>query len=232
MTKKIEKNALAFIKLMIEITIRIASYDKEGKLIGRSSGFLYKKNSDSIPIVITAGHKLPEEGSFIETNIVKDGSILQINAGKFNVFHNHDDIDYAYSELPVDLYKKEIEKYDGICLRPYNNNFTPIDEQEAYGFAVVNDYLEFVKLGDINALASYSCYEVGLEFIKQNEHINYFKPLNFQGHEFYRGASGSPVADPEGKITGIIIGGTEEGLLRVFRLDNIDFSIGEDEVKL
>jgi len=218
---KLEKNILKFLDLMTNVTVRITSFDEEGHLIGRCSGFLYKKTLDSIPIVITAGHKLPQKGSFIETKIVKDGKILQINAGEFKVFYNNDDIDYAYSELPIAIYQEEMEQYEGVSFAVYNHEFIAAEQEEAYGFSVVNDYLEFVERNDITTLPSYSCYELGLELVKQEEHVNYFKPQIFQGDEFYRGASGSPIADPEGIITSILIGGTEDGLLCAFRLDNI-----------
>ncbi len=63
-----------------------------------------------------------------------------------------------------------------------------------------------------------------IEQKKQDEHINYFKTARqIQEHEFYEGASGSPIADPTGKICSILIGGTEPlEFLRAFRLDNID----------
>ncbi len=61
--------------------------------------------------------------------------------------------------------------------------------------------------------------------MKQDEHINYFKPAEFKGDDYYKGASGSPIADPEGQITSILIGGTDDSLLRAFRMDNIEIDI-------
>ena len=62
---------------------------------------------------------------------------------------------------------------------------------------------------------------------KENGQYLVFKNrIKRQGHEYYQGASGSPIADPEGAITSILIGGCEKtGLLRAFRLDNVDIKI-------
>ncbi len=227
MTKKEEKHINKFIDLLTKVTVRISTFNESGQLIGRSSGFLYQSSSNEIPIVITAGHKQSEKGVFIETRIRKDDKTLLINGGKFNVFYNHSDIDYAYSELPIDIYKKEIEKYKNIEFISYQHKFVKAIKGEAYGFAVINDYAEFVKNGDDYNLPSYCCYEIYLELVEQTDHINYFKlARDFQGHEYYQGASGSPIANPEGAITSILIGGDDKlGLLKAFRLDNIELNI-------
>lgn len=222
---KIEKNAKNFIDHMTKATVRISSWNDIGELTERASGFLYQRSNDEIPILVTAGHKLQKKGSFIETRVIKDYKILAINAGEFYVFYNNDNIDYAYSKLPVYTYKKELEKYKDVEFKSYQNKFIKAKKGEAYGFAVINDYAEFVNNCDgIVVLPSYCCFEIGLELVAQEEHINFFKPSrDFQGDEFYQGASGSPIADPEGAITSILIGGCETTwLLRAFRLDNIE----------
>ena len=225
MPKQEEKNIIKFIDFLTKVTVRISTFNEEGVLTGRSSGFLYQPEIDKIPLIITAGHKLPESGSFIETSIVKDGELLLINAGKFNIFYNNGDVDYAYCELPIEKYKQDIEKFLDVEFIAYKDKFINVMKNEAYGFAVVNDYAEFVIRENGFQLPSYYCYEIGLELVKQDEHINYFKPArNFQGHEYYQGASGSPIADPEGAITSILIGGCQEtGLLKASRLYNISF---------
>ena len=230
MTKKDQKKIYDFVEHFSKATVRISTYNKDGAMVGRASGFLYQPSDKQIPVIITAGHKLSEvTNSFIETRIIKDGKTLLINAGKLNIFYNNSDIDYAYCELPVTLYKEDIESYKDVEFIAYKHEFIKAKKDEAYGFAVINDYAEFVRnsASDGYILPSYYCYEVYLELEKQDEHLNYFKLARpFQGHEFYQGASGAPLADPEGAITSILIGGCEKTeLLRAFRLDNITFDI-------
>ncbi len=223
MTPQEVNNINQFIDHMTKVTVRIVKADSTDNLTGMASGFLYQPDKNYQPIVITAGHKTPEKGCFIETRIIKDGQTLCVNAGEFTIFHSHKDIDYAYSHLPIELIKSDIENIANVEIITYQDIFVKAKKTEAYGFAVWNNY-ELVKMGDTLTLPRYCCYEVGLTLVKQDEHINYFKTARqIQEHEYYRGASGSPVADPEGRITGILIGGTDPiEYLRVFRLDNIN----------
>lgn len=183
-----------------------------------------------VPVVITAGHGMPEKGAFIETRIHKDGQTFMMNAGEFKVFHNNEGMDFSFSELPVHLYKEEIEKYQGVDIICYRHDFIKaLKGDHGYGFAVINNF-EFIKNEDGFVLPTYCCHELFLELVDQNEHTNYFKlARQFQGHEYYEGASGSPIVDQEGAVTSILVGGDEgTGLLRAFRLDNIKLRMGKD----
>lgn len=223
MTVNEQKALQRFIDLMLKVTFRICNWDKDGKLKSRSSGFLYRKSESSPILVITAGHGTPPEGSFIESTYTYKNQTAALNAGKFKVFYQQDGIDYAYSELPLELIKKSIKPSMSFEFNIYKNPFVNAVKDEAYGFAVRNNY-EFVKMGNTLVLPTYLCYELFMELEKQDEHINYFKPSRpIQEHEYYKGASGSPISDPTGRICSILIGRTEPlEFLRAFRLDNID----------
>ena len=223
MTKKEKTAAQKFVDLMLKVTFRICHWNQDGVLTSRSSGFLYKKSESSPILVITAGHGTPPENSFIETTHVYQNHTFAINAGKFNVFHQQDRIDYAYSELPLELIQKSLTPDTSFEFRYYKETFVNAIKGETYGFAVKNNY-EFVKMGDTLAAPTYLCHELYLELERQDEHINYFKPAQpMQEHEYYKGASGSPIADPSGKICSILIGGTDSReFLKAFRLDNIE----------
>jgi hypothetical protein len=212
-----------FIDLMLKVSFRLCHWDQDGILTSRSSGFLYKKSENSPILVITAGHGTPPEGSFIETTYVHQDKTAAINAGKFNVFHQQDGIDYAYSELPLELVRNSLSPDMSFEFTCYKGRFVNAVKDEAYGFAVRNNY-EFVKMGESLVAPTYLCHELYLELEKQEEHINYFKPSrSIQEHEYYKGASGSPIADPTGKICSILIGGTDpRKFLKAFRLDNIE----------
>lgn len=226
MTKLTEKDKKAvqnYFDFLLTLTFRICHWDKDGNLQGRSSGFLYQKNEDSPMLVITAGHKTPPHGSFIETKHVYENSTAAINAGNFEVFYQHEQIDYAYSILPIDLIKRDIEANMQFEFIVYKEAFDKAIKDEAYGFAVRNNY-EFVKTPTGLIAPTYLCCEAFMELEKQTEHINYFKTSRpIQEHEYYRGASGSPITDPTGRINSILIGGTEpKKLLKGFRLDNME----------
>lgn len=65
-------------------------------------------------------------------------------------------IDHAYSELPVELYKKDIAMYEGAEFISYQHHFVNAVKGEAYGFAVMNRY-EFVRSGNGFLLPLYCC---------------------------------------------------------------------------
>lgn len=223
MTKKEQKAIEKYVDLLLNVTFRLCHWDENGQLKSRSSGFLYKRTHDSPLLVITAGHNTPPEGSFIETTHVYEYQTAAVNAGKFQVFHSDNNIDYAYSILPLELIKSSLSKDMAFEFTVYKEPFFKADNSEVYGFAVRNNY-EFVKHSNALVAHTYLCHELYMELVKQDEHTNYFRTSRpIQDHDFYTGASGSPITDQYGRITSILIGGTEPiELLRGFRLDNID----------
>lgn len=223
MATKAEKNIQSFIDKMNQITYRLVTVDENKTVKGLASGFLYQPDASSIPIFITAGHKLSDKGLFIETKLIINNTPILLNAGTFKVFYENE-LDYAYSKLPLDLYTEEISQKACRSLECYqHDSFDDINKKEPYGFSVTNSF-GLVKNGSELIMDIYSCFEIGLEIVKQSEHINYFKTKDgHKGDDFYRGASGSPIANSEGVINSILIGGDKKGLLKGFRLDNIGF---------
>ena len=212
-----------FKDFMVYLTVRLLKLTENGDFKGRASGFIYQPSGIGIPILITAGHGLEKKYNFIETFEIIDDQLMLLNGGTFDIFYDEEgEIDYAYSTLPLKKYGEQeyfaLSKYMG-----YFHSFVKAHKRGRYGFAVRNDYGEFIKTDKGFDLPSYECSEVDLELVEQTKHINYFKPIGeFQGHEFYQGASGSPIANMNGLINSILIGGDDEkGLLKGFRLDNI-----------
>lgn len=227
MSKKGENNINKLLGQFTKITYRLALCDIDGRLMARSSGFLYQPDPTKYPFVVTAGHDTPVKGVAIETDIIIDGEKkLALNAGEFQVFYSgqHGDYDYAYSVLPLDLIQKDLKKI-GFNLDVYRGKFVKAQKGEPYGFAVLNDY-EFVPTSSGYGQQRFLCSEVNLELLNQDEHFNYFKLSRpFPEDDYYPGASGAPIFDIEGAITSILIGGADDkSYLKAFRLDNIEFT--------
>lgn len=188
-----------------------------------ASGFIYQPGHEYMPMLITAGHKRSKKGAHIETYVYKEGKTLCIPTGEFHIFYNDNDIDVAYSILPIHEMNNEEGQLSLSGLTVYGHEFVKAHSEDAYGFAVWNGG-EIVSYGFETRFIREQCSEIAMELFRQEEHVNFFNTHNeIKTHEFYYGASGSPVADTEGQITGILIGGTEPiEHLRVFRLDNFD----------
>ena len=224
MATKAEKNIQAFIEKMNQVTYRLVTMSDNNDVKGLASGFLYQPDASSIPIFITAGHKLSNGGLFIETKHIVNNRPILLNAGTFDIYYDEEKLDYAYSKLPLELYTERTSQEACHSLKCYQyDSFYDVGTKEPYGFSVTNSFC-LVKNGSELIMDIYSCFEIGLELIKQSDHINFFKIKDgHKGDDFYAGASGSPIANSEGVINSILIGRDDEGLLKGFRLDNITF---------
>ena len=133
-------NILNFIGFLTKFTVRIDKAAPDGKMTGFCSGFLYQSDPKNPLMVITAGHQMPPKVAFIETRITRGDRTVCLNAGEFNVFYNHVDIDYAYSRLPLDIIRRDLDKEMKFDYTAYRHRFILARKREAYGFAVWNNY--------------------------------------------------------------------------------------------
>lgn len=219
---KILKRIQQYVDFMTKFTVRIVSFKSETDITGHRSGFLYQAEDSQAPIVITAGHGCPPVGSFVETRILASNRPLCYNAGKFDVFYSEGQIDFAYSRLPIDVIKRDLPPDVRVDILAYRHSFGSPSKGEAYGFAVWNNY-ELVKTADGLLLPQYCCYEVGMELAAEDTWQHFFKTQKpLKKDEYYEGASGAPITDPEGRICSILLGRTEdEGYLRGHKLDEV-----------
>ena len=195
---------------MTRFTVRIIAFKSETEIKGHRSGFLFQEKEDEAPLVITAGHGCPPAGSFVESRICVNHRPLCYNAGKFDVFYTDGQIDFAYSRLPIEVIKRDLPP--DVCIEnlAYKHSFGSPSSGEAYGFAVWNNY-EMVDSGDGLLLPQYCCYEVGMELAGEDTWQYFFKTQkDLKEDEYYEGASGAPISDPEGRICSILLGSTED----------------------
>jgi len=77
-------------------------------------------------------------------------------------------------------------------------------------------------------------YEIGMEFSGEHpsEAAYVFKLARpHQGHDYYEGASGAPIADPTGKIVSVVLGGNPDAnVIYGAKLANYAGLIGEDSL--
>jgi hypothetical protein len=219
---KIEEGIQQFLEVMLDLTVRLVVLNDVGKLVGWASGFMYQPDKTCWPIVITAGHQLPPKGVYIETRQVDNGQLLCLEASEFEIFHTAGKIDYAFSHLVAAHELPAAATNAQLIFTTYEHQFVKAQTNEAYGFAVYS-IQDLVRTGHGFEMHRDACFELGMELVEEGEYISLFKTAGtIQSHAHYKGASGSPVADPEGAITGILVGGTDpEQYLRIARLDNI-----------
>jgi hypothetical protein len=203
---KLMKRIQRYVDFITKITVRIIQFNSEKEITGHRSGFVYQSADEEAPMIITAGHGCPPSGCFVETRIRTNNGTCCYNAGEFNIFYTEGEIDFAYSLLPIDIIRNSLPPEFHLEIPVYRHSFgTPI-HNEAYGFAVWNNY-EFVKEANGFLLPQYCCYEVGMELVAEDDWQYLFKTMNpLNKDEYYEGASGAPITDPEGRICSILLG--------------------------
>jgi hypothetical protein len=208
--EEIRRRIQQYVEFMTKFTVRIISFKGEREISGHRSGFLYQGKENETPFVVTAGHGCPPVGSFVETRILSNGRPLCYNAGRFEVFYTEGQIDFAYSKIPIDVIKKDLPPGVRIEVLAYKHAFGSASPGEAYGFAVWNNY-ELVNTGNELLLPQYCCYEVDMELSGEDTWQYFFRTRKeLKEDEYYQGASGAPITDPEGKICSVLLGRTED----------------------
>ena len=220
----IKRNTQIVIDHCLNITLRLVRLSKDQKkIIGIASGFIYNHGNDFY--IISAGHALKKERWVIETNVsFKDDKVTvcipinyvwQIDSIKLGNL-KPDTIDFAWAKLDFDKFKSFVaqdSKLKGNNFE-FNSYLGPLDEEpqigEAYSYASWNR-VTLIK-ASCDFLERESSYEIGMEYQGRIENSKFYKfklSRVHQGHDYYRGASGSPILDPTGKIVSILLGPVE-----------------------
>lgn len=212
-----------FVNHMLRYTVRLTEVnDKLDPSGGIASGVILRRNNSLY--LLSAGHCFRSHGPWIiETDIqTREGTfsftvpeVVLISEHNIEEPGNEKPLDVAWAELDMDAIRKQLATDKNIAeqsiIVPWYEG--PIDENpvptEAYGFASYSktEYHEFSRI-----LRREAIYEYGMKFIRVNPDGLYEFRLSreHQGHSYYRGTSGSPIADPTGKIVSIVVGGSME----------------------
>ena len=213
----------SFVNHMLKYTLRLVTLDERGKpLSGIAGGFMIEAGRDLR--VVSAGHVLGRiepwvievaQASSTETlcfsisKIQVGGRVARLPSGETI------DVDLAWGAIDREAIYRQLSA-DGrmdpaqIDLPFYSG---PLDAepstQEAYGFASWSR-VEFLE--DKRTLIREAAYECCMQFAGRDRATNLYTfrlAREHQGHGYYRGASGSPIADSTGKIVSIVTGGNE-----------------------
>lgn len=246
--KEIEQGAQNFVECMLMTTMRLVQVESEDSYepVRPASGFLFMR--DEKCYLITAGHVFDSGKWVLETRETKDHKCLQIKIPSPTRLLSLE-TDGCEDPKLLDIAWAEIDSFE-IADSDQERSFTdssvlpiylgPLEEEptfnEAYGFASWSR-TEYHKA--IDKLIREAAYEVGMEYDGMktlslsgesyyDQEVHRFS-LNdeHQGHSYYEGASGSPIANAEGKIVSVLIGGSEENdVLYGFPIQKICSLIG------
>lgn len=219
----LQKGVTDFVNHMLEYTLRLVKLDERGlQPEGVASGFMVQVEKKLR--VVSAGHTLRTmERWYLETTQASETEILCFSLTNIHVVDkvvklpNGEtiDVDLAWGEIDPDALNQQLiengrKDLTNIEMPRY---LGPLDEepstQEVYGFA---SWSQVGFIEDKTILYRDAAYEFSMEFVGRDEATNLYTfklSRKHQGHDYYRGSSGSPIADPTGKIVSIVICGSE-----------------------
>jgi hypothetical protein len=226
--KRAQANCEALIKRLLSFSLNLVRFKGRKAFVepcGLATGFLVEKQQRHY--VLSAGHSMRRKSTwFWETNVIlqPDRQTLCVPVGPFTLLKRIKicpgckskalNIDFAWADFDISALRRrftEDPKLKGqqLGLNFYNGplDCVPILHDEPYTFAAWNrGTLE--QLGSL-FLRREASYETCLEYTGKNRSGNYVFKLArpHMGHKYYKGASGAPIASPEGMIVSMVLGG-------------------------
>jgi hypothetical protein len=232
LSQEVQENIRAHLAHLLGYVVNLVR-GKRGRPLtepaGLASGFVVKK--DDRYFLLSAGHAVNKHQWYWEMNVDLSDQrcCLCLPVGPFTLlkrFSLSEDgssvtakrkIDVGWCELDIKKLTKqftadprltgktlEIPAYHG----PLDER--PVANAELYSFAAWNRGL-LIPVG-VLLLERSPSFEVGMRFVRENKHGKYVFKLgrSHQGHAYYKGASGAPIATPDGKIISMVLGGSSK----------------------
>lgn len=238
-----ERNMRAFVEHCLGFTVNLVRLGVNKLPFSVCSGFLVQRGERVF--LLSAGHGIANgPGWGIETKLIlqREVVILPLRAviqlrkpgTPPRSRKKADRIDFAWTEMSLGEIRETMRadpKLKGKTLElPYYRG--PLDRAptkgEAYGFAAWNR----VYLGGFSqiVLERDFSYELGMEFKgvdKASGLIKFKLARKHQGQKYYKGASGAPIADPEGAIVSMVLGGDKrDNIIYGLRLARFQAEVG------
>lgn len=251
---QIEAGILKLHQLLLEYTCRLVRLNAAKDIIDVASGIIVERNG--YYVLLSAGHALETDGWHLETDVIFENANEVVNiplSGVFTleiikvdaalVLQAACNVDFAFVILPIDRLKKAAceerrLKDETIAFPVYRGplDAPPILFDEPYAYSSWNDVCQINALGT-SVLERNPTLEFGMQYIglSDDERYYHFKLARaHQGHDYYGGASGSPIVDTTGKIVSLLLRGLKEaGILRGLPLSKflptIDAAIASEE---
>lgn len=236
-----------FLSHMSKVTVKLLrGIDEQPTPTGARCGFITQRNGRLV--VVTAAHKADlDDHWFVQTAVTHEGKTLYVPV-KGLMFWKRlslaqpdrvEDIDLAWGELDLLALEKQLKAKGTAPDKPlgwipYIGPIESPQKEEAYGFSGVGAIDIVPAFGEMHQTPAYELY---LEYSGDNAERDLYEfamSRRHQGHAYYEGASGSPIAGPDGKIVSILLGGDDERnvlwgakLLDYERLWDVEFNAPE-----
>jgi hypothetical protein len=212
------------------------------KIEGIASGFLIKVGE--VTYLVSAGHALEKGGWLIETTFTIENECLTacIPIGgpwivkKMTIGQSKlEEVDIAWAKVDLQAFKESVSKDSRLKGKKFEYLLYegPLEDSpsadDPHIFAAWNRGTTISALGRTFLERDFSYeFEMKYEGIRSEDGLYIFSIPKHKGHEYYSGASGSPIIEPSGKILAVLVKGCEtknelfgypmRGLLQLIRI--------------
>ena len=214
------------IKTVIEhcrkLTLQMVQLSQDKQIEGIASGFLIKVGETTY--LISAGHALEKNGWAIETTFTIESEYLtacipiggawtlqKMTFGR----SKPEELDIAWAKVDLQSFKNSVFKDSRLKGKSFEYMFyqgaleDAPNSEDPYIFAAWTRGMIYSALGRTYLERSFA-YEYEMEYKGIREDGLYiFSIPKHKGHDYYYGASGSPIVDPTGKILAVLVKGCE-----------------------
>jgi hypothetical protein len=215
MAGKAEKEAAwLFVDRMLSITQRLMLF-KDDEFQTAASGVIGKIGERYF--MLSAGHALGKPGVWVaETNVQCWPPKMLVLAIPDPVAFDTAKEDFGWAEIDMARieahFRKDRSMGDATLIIPHYLGplDAPPDPKLPFGFAAYKavEYHEPVR-----KLWREPRYEINMQYVGRDEKNGLYKfalSRRHQGHDYYRGCSGAPIADAAGRIVSLVIEGSED----------------------
>lgn len=205
-----------------KLTLQLVRLSSDRQVIGVASGFFIPV--DGSIYLISAGHALEKNGWAIETSFIveNEGLTACIPIGGpwilkrlTTTSQKLQDVDIAWAKINLESFQNAVSGDK----RLKGKNFEymiyqgPLEESpnatDPHLYAASNRVTLFPAPGKMCLERDYS-YEFEMEYKgTRQDGLYVFSIPKHKGHDYYRGASGSPIIEPSGKILAVLVQGCE-----------------------
>jgi hypothetical protein len=213
------KNVIDYCK---NLTLRLALLSEDLLSVrGVASGFIISREDDYY--LISAGHALEKTGWIIETDLtVVDECItacIPVNwpwTLKSLVVGEREQkrIDFAWARINLNSLREAVQNDDRLKGKHFDLPIYvgPLGDSpragEPYCYASLNRAALVESLGTTLLARELSCeYLMEYKETRSSDGLYVFSVPEHKGHEYYEGASGSPIVAPSGKVVSVLLGG-------------------------
>jgi hypothetical protein len=204
----------AFVEHMLKYTVRLVrnatTFPQRTSI---ASGLLLCRGRE--PTLVTAGHIFGKAGDWtIETSVVGAGKSLHLRLMDVqrpsSVCKTRVRVpDFAWATVRPDAARQMLDQATAARLELdcYRGPIEPPNPDVGYGFAAWNR-VEFHE--PLSTLVREASYELAMKYVRTLSSGAYEFQLSgkHRGDDYYRGASGAPIADEEGRIVALVLRGS------------------------